>query len=258
MALVAQDDKKDDKKDEDKIGKSKAPEIMKKASTEIGKKKGYHAAETISMSGAPQGAPGGGDYSGVVKKDFMAFKGTLEIYGKGSSYLVHSGGSYVPPEELKGQEAGQAAACKNPAVLLNELTRIAGSASYSNDADVDGHACKVLDLVADEAMVKEQLKELGKRIGSNLKQYGITDVSGYLDPKKSTSLYKVYVGKNDLLVYKIEWSLKPHIKEGSVPGNVPIPNMDNIEAKTEVTISKYDEELDITIPKEIQTKFGVK
>lgn len=239
--------------DEDKIGKEKAPGIVKKSTGEVGKKKGMHFTEAVSVSAMQDQSS---NFDGVLKKDFAAAKGSAEIYAKGAQYLVRSGGTFVNPDKLQGQDGIAAGSFRNPYLFLQEVAKLAGTASWGNDADVDGVACKVADLVADEATVKAQIKEFADNLPSQARQYG--DVSGYIDSKKTTSTYKVYIGKKDLLIYKIEWVLKPVIKENSLPPNVPVQGLDDLEAKTELAFSKYEEELDVEIPKEIQQKFGVK
>lgn len=239
--------------DEDKIGKDKAPGIVKKATAEVAKKKGMHFTEAVSISAMQDQSS---TFDGVQKKDFAAAKGSAEIYAKGAQYLVRSGGTFVNPDKLQGQDGVAAGSFRNPYLFLQDVAKLAGTASWGNDAEVDGVACKVADLVADEATVKAQIKEFSDNLPQQARQFG--DVSNLIDSKKTTSTYKVYIGKKDLLIYKIEWVLKPVVKENALPPQVPMDQLEGLEAKTELTFKKYDEELDIDIPKEIQQKFGVK
>ncbi len=239
---------------EEKIGKEKAPAALRKCLGETVKKKGWHFAQTVKLTG-PENQEN--KFDGVAKKDFAAAKGSAEIYAKGASYLVHSNGKFVPPNQLSGTEAIRVGSFRNPALFLSDAARLAVLASWGTDAEVDGRACKVAEFAADEPLLKDQIKEFTDNFKSQLKQVG--NVMGYVDLKRSKSLYKIYLGKSDLLVHKVEWTLKPVIKENAFPPSAPVPQgLDKLEARTEVVLSKHDQELDVEIPKEIQQRFGVK
>jgi hypothetical protein len=238
---------------EDKIGKEKAPAIVKKSSGEMGKKKGFHFTSAGTISGPRSQST---SFEGVQKKDFAAARGSAEVYAKGAAYLVHSDGKFISPDKLSGAEALPAASFRNPSLFLHEISYLSATASWGNDAEVDGYACKTADLVADEKVLKQQIKEFAELLGSQFRQLG--DVSSLIDPKKTTSHYKVYIGISDLLIYKIEWILKPVVKANSGIPTTSVPNLDNLEATTGVTLSKFDEDLEIEIPKEIKARFSVK
>jgi hypothetical protein len=261
----AQDDakaekKQDDKKQEDKIGKKKAPEALKLAGAEMAKKKGYHAGEKITL---PQlGGQGGGQepsFDGIVLKDICAMKGSAEVYAKQAVTLVkNTQGQFVDPEQLQGAEQTIAASFRNPWIFVQEVTsRFAATSGFGNDEAVDGVDCKVAETFADEKTTQEQIKEVSSRIGQ-LRQYGVRDISGFTDKKASNSSYKVWIGKTDLLIRKIEWTLTIAIDKNKIPGGFGQQMPDKVEAKTELTFSKYDESLDWEWPKEIKAKFGVK
>lgn len=239
--------------DGDKIGKEKAPVIVKKSLAEISKKKGYHFVQKSAVTG-PQSQES--NFDGVAKKDFAAAKGTAEVYAKAGAYLVNVDGKFYAPEQLQGTTALQAGSFRNPALFLGDLARLEATSKWGDEADVDGHACKTVELTADEATLKQQVKEFADKLKDQLKQVG--NITGYIDTKKSTSKYKVYIGKADLLIYKLEWDLKPVVKENSIPPNLPVPKLDKLEAKSELTFSKYDEDLDVAVPKEVQQRLGVK
>ena len=113
-----------DKKDTDKIGKDKAPVVLKKALAEVQKKKSAAVAETAELTAGPQKVPPS-KFEGVMHKDFAAVKGSAEIYARGSTYLVNLGGRFDPPDELQGQEGFGAQSYKNPSLLLDELNKVA-------------------------------------------------------------------------------------------------------------------------------------
>src|SRR6266404_4495826 len=67
-----------DKKDADKIGKDKAPVILKKALAELQKKKSAAISESAEVATGPRKVTN--TFEGILKKDFAAAKGSAEIY----------------------------------------------------------------------------------------------------------------------------------------------------------------------------------
>src|SRR5207247_1785438 len=154
---------------------------------------------------------------GVMKKEFAGVKGTLEIYAKGASYLVNTGARFDSPDEIEGQQQQQAHLFRNPSLLINEVSKLVNAASFGGDEAVDGKECRVLGLPADEATVKQYRKELGERLNKQFKGFagglgGGLNFANALDEKASTGMYQVCVGKDDLLIYRIVFVLKPVIK----------------------------------------------
>ena len=111
-----------DKKDVDKIGKDKAPVVLKKALAEVQKKKSAAIKEIAELTAGPQKIPAS-TFEGIQRKDFAGVKGAAEVYAKGSFYLVNLGGRFDPPDQVEGQDAFAARA-----------TRIPRSCSRSSDA----------------------------------------------------------------------------------------------------------------------------
>src|SRR5580765_6352033 len=110
-----------DKKDGDKIGKDKAPLVLKKALAEIAKKKSAAISEAAEVATGPRKVTN--TFDGILKKDFAAAKGSAEVYAKGATMLVNTGGRFDPPEDIQGQEALGAQSFKNPSILIEEVTR---------------------------------------------------------------------------------------------------------------------------------------
>src|SRR5439155_12915499 len=188
----------------DKIGKDKAPNVAKKAIAEIQKKKGAAISETSEMSAGPgpQGQKLTGTLDGVMKKELAGVKGTLEIYAKGTNYLVNTGARFDSPDEIEGQQQQQAHLFKNPSLLINEVSKLVNAASFGGDEAVDGKECRVLGLPADEATVKQYLKDLGERLNKQFKGFaggfgGGLNFANALDEKASTGMYQLFVGKDD-------------------------------------------------------------
>lgn len=85
--------------------------------------------------------------------------------------------------------------------------------------------------------------------------YNLGNVNSCFDDKKPVSNYRVWIGKSDVLPYKVEWESKPAmIKEKLSPG---IPDVE-LSGSMSIHLSKWDEEVAFEIPKPIKSKFGVK
>jgi hypothetical protein len=242
--------------EEDLIGSKKASSILPKAVKEVLKKEGYRFTETIQVTGFQDQKV---DFRGQTrkKKSFAAAQGSAEVYAKGVSYLVRSGETFLPPDKMQGAEGTSAAMFRNPIFYLLEVRKLARGAQWGEDADVGGQACIVAELSADERTLKSQVKEFGGNVGE-LKRYGVSDISPYIDLKRSTSDYFVSVGKSDLLLYRVEWKLKLMVKKNAIPPGVPVEIPSKIEVSMELVLSGYGDELELDIPKFIQRWSGVK
>ena len=258
-----------DKKDPaDKIGKEKAPVIAKKMILETQKKK----SASISFAGELSAGPGAaqkisGTFDGVLRKEFAGVKGTLEIYAQGTKVLVNTGARFDTPEEIDGPQQGQAATFRNPSLLIGEVSKLVNSAQFLGEETVDGKECKELTFLADEATVKQYLKEIGDRLNRQFKAMAggaaafgpAINFSTALDEKASVGTYSVMVGKEDLLIHKLSFVIKPKINPKSLPPQVPpaLAQM-NLDQRYEVKFSKWDEDVPFEIPAAIKAKWGVK
>jgi hypothetical protein len=248
---------------QDKIGKDKAPLVLKKALAEVQKKKSAAVTESAELTAGPQKVPPS-TFEGVLRKDFAAVKGSAEIYARGSAYLVNLGGRFDPPDALEGQEGFGAQSYKNPAVVLDELGRITSPPQFGPDETVDGKDCKVVDLAADPAMLKQHLKEFGERLNKAMKQqlggaFGgaqVFDLKNAMDEKNTAATYHVCIGKEDLLIYRIDYVIRPKIKPGALPPQLKLPA--DMDQKIDVHFSKWDEEVAFEIPAVIKAKWGIK
>lgn len=249
-----------DKKDVDRIGKDKAQAALKKALAEVQKKKSAAISESAEMATGPRKLTS--TYDGVLKKDFAAVKGSAEVYAKGTLTLVNTGGRFDPPDEVQGQDGAGAQGFKNPSLLIDEVGKLASPAQYGPDEMVDGKDCKTIDLQADPALLRVQLKEFGERLNRAFKsQIGfggaqIFDFKNMMDEKGSMATYHVAVGKDDLLIYRIQYVIRPKIKPGSAPPTVRLP--EDLDQKVDVKYTKWDEDVPFDIPGVVKTKLGVK
>lgn len=248
-----------DAKPADKIGTSKAPAVSTKMLAEAQKRKSAAVALTSQVGAQAQGAS---TYEGILRKDFAAVKGTLEIYARGPLYLVNTGGRFDPPDKLEGEPALQAMGFRNPSLYLSELGRLSASASFGGDEAVDGKECRVVDYVADGPLIKQHLKELGERLDKAMSgaggAFGVGDLikfANVLDEKTTVATYRVCVGREDLLPARLEFVMRPKVKPGSLPPQIRLPDLDQ---KVDIRFSKWDEEVPFEIAGFIKSKWGVK
>ena len=250
-----------DKKDGgDKIGKDKAPVVLKKSLAEVLKRKSAAIAESAEMATGPRRITN--TYEGILRKDFAAAKGSAEVYAKGATLLVNTGGRFDPPDQIQGQEALGAQSFKNPSILIDEVGRNASAPQFGPDEMVDGKDCKKVEMLADPATLKAQLKEFGERLNATFRnQIGfggaqIFDIKNAIDEKGSAATYHVCVGKDDLLIYRIQYVIRPKIKPGALPPMVRLP--EEMDQKVDVKFSKWDEDVPFDIPAVVKAKLGVK
>jgi hypothetical protein len=252
----------------DKIGKDKPPVVARKVAAELQKRKGCAIAETVQLAfGAPQPPPPG-TYTGVLRKDFAAVKGTAELYAKGPKTLVDVGGRFDPLDEIKGQDALRTSSFRNPALFLKELELMVGVATFGGDEVVGGKDCQVLDFLAPEPVLKIHLKEAADKLGRVLRGFAPGGGLGGFDPgnlaspdslfdaKKSLATYRVCVGKSDLNVYRLEFVIRPVLKPNALPKEVPTDRL-NFDTKTDVLFSKWDEEVPFDVPAAVKAKLGI-
>ena len=245
---------------QDKIGKDNAATVLKKALATVQKKKSAMIFESAELAAGPRRAPAG-TFEGVLRRDFAAVKGTAEIYAKGATYLVNLGGRFDPPDAIEGQDGAVAQSFRNPALLLDELARIAAPPQFGPDELLDGKDCKVVDVALDPALTRQYLREFGERMNRAVRGFNrdfgqVFDLKNAMDEKNTPGSYHVCIGKDDLLIYRIDFVIRPKIKPGSLPKEVPIP--DDMMQKIDVKFSKWDEENSFEVPAFIKAKWGVK
>lgn len=244
---LAQDRGKQEKKD--KLKKMKAGAAVLKATAGMLKLKGYHVAESASAGGQ-----GPVSFSGLNKGDFCKLEGKADVYARRDQYLIkEESGRFVPADQVSDRQAGTA---RNPWLFLMDLKKFGRIALWNGEDTVNGVECRIAESSADEKTMLAQINEFAKK-SPELKRWGITNVSGFIDKKESRSLYKVYIGKEDLRIHKIAWELEPKIKKGSIPGGYEPPT-DQLKANYELQFSKFNEDLDVDIPKVVKKKFKIK
>lgn len=237
------------KEKDDKIGERKAAQIVAMGVDATSRLKGYHCK--LSTSAAGEGPM---EHDGVILRDVAAMTGAYDVYARADKYAVKHGERFVSPQEVDGEEGAKYAAFRNPHLFLGDLTKLAGTARWTGEEEVDGAPCKVAELLADDKTLMAQFDELTKKV-KRLREFG--KISGYLDRKESRSVFKVWIAHSDLRIRKIVWDLEPRVKKGALPPGVDIPT-DKLRAHYELTHSQFDEALEVDIPKEAKAKLGIR
>jgi hypothetical protein len=156
---------------------------------------------------------------------------------------------------LRGKDNGLPIATRNPWQVYDEALKFADKGKWSGDGTAAGQDCKILESTADAAMLEAHLKFFVQ--GNVLAYDGIPDWN-WLDVKdasKTSFTYKVWIGKEDLLVWRMESALTMGIDAKKKP-ELDLPS--KIEMKWSYDISDYDKDLDLSIPKEVKSRFGLK
>lgn len=244
----------------DRIGKDRAPVTARKALQEAQKRKGCAILVIQQLGIGGNGAPLEGSFEGILRKDFAAVKGTAEIYARAATVLVNLGGRFDPPEALTGIEGLQVQSYRNPALLLREIERLLPSANFGGDEKVDGRECRIVDFVADEALVKQHLREMEARLNREWRRQGgvlaeFINLTHALDARQTVATYRMSVGKEDLLPYRLEYVIRPKFRPGAIPGPAPLPNLDS---RIDVRFSRWDEDVPFDVPSLIREKWGIK
>jgi hypothetical protein len=239
---------------DDKIGKDTPAASFKKVKIEIDKKQGFHCKQTIKFPSSPNTKDMNVD--GVSKKDFAAFSGDADIYCKGPKTLVKDGGGkFVEPRMMTGADQVLPHCIQNPGELLKEIYVYCASAKWNaTDEAIGDVECKIAEF-SPAGVVNDQLKKYFSVVP--LPASAGSDITAYNNPKKSTSAYKVWIGKEDLLVHKIEWLLTMAVDQAKA-GGPQFKMPEAIKCQWILEFSEYDENLEVEVPPEIQKSFGVK
>jgi hypothetical protein len=135
---------------QDKIGKDKAPIVLKKALAEVQKKKSAAINESAELVAGPRRAPPS-VFEGVLRKDFAAVKGAAEVYGRArptsSTWAaVRSARRRWRPGGRRRPELPQPVAAPRGA----RPERV--GPQFGPDEMVDGKDCKAVDIALDPAL----------------------------------------------------------------------------------------------------------
>lgn len=235
---------------DDDISKMSAKDLMKKGATSMDALPGYHVAMDVEVQGVGGGLKADGLY---VKPDtyYLKTDAGFELYMKGKKALANNpaNGQW---QEAKDQDPMVASVLGvaqniNPASILAMLARSQG-AKFREDEKVGEIDCKVVEVPGSaedvKKLIEEQLKDVPMAKGLPLGQA--------LDTKKSSSVWVAWIGKEDLLVHKLEGTVHAEMKPIQ---QMPIPSMDQ---KTTIEFTKHGQELELNAPDEVKKKLGLK
>ena len=242
--------------DEDALAKLKPGAALAKAQPAWGKKKGCHVKLELTstlLSNELQGVEKA-EFDGKLVKDFVALRGSAELYARGPEKLIRQDREFVEPRRATGKVNRIGLMTRNPAIVVAELFRFPAGAQFGADEKVDGVDCRILETNADEKTMIDQIKEVSGNLKA-LEAYYIKDLTAVTDRKNSTSAYKVWLSKSTLLPARLEWTLTIVVNKKAIPfaaDQVP----DQFQAAYVYLFPKYDTELEIQVPPAVKAKLG--
>jgi hypothetical protein len=242
--------------EDEALAKLKAPQLLTKAQPAWTKKKGCHLKIEITSSllAAELRGVEKAEFEGKLIRDFMAIRGTAEIYGRGTEKLIRQDNTFVEPRKANARNNRTGTIARNPAVVVAELFRFAGGATFGADEKVGDVECRVIETAADEKSLMDQVREVTGSLKA-LDAYYIKDMTSVTDRKKSTSVYKAWIAKGTLLPARLEWTLTIAVNKKAIPfGGDEVP--DQFEAAYIYHFTKYDTELQVDVPPVVKQKFG--
>lgn len=179
----------------------------------------------------------------------MEGEGGAEVYAKEHKYAAKtSAGDYAAPGDMGGQEGAAAAAAVNPQMIVSEACASEAAKEWGSDDVVGEIECKVLTADAPDKIKKAQIETFLSKV-KEAAQYGLDKRA---DLKNSVSQYRVWIGKEDLKIHKIEWSLQPKF---DLKG-LPVPEqyasaLENIKADYAFEFD-YAAAVEFAVPKEAE------
>lgn len=254
-----EEEKEEEAEAEDKTERLKAPGGVAASVRNMLKLKGLLFTEAFSAGFRRS------TLEGEMKKDFCKMTGNTEVYNRRNITLIKDkGGRFAPPDKVTGEEEKRDIMARSPVAFYSMISACARSAVWMDEEELDDVACRVLECRADAKMMKEQVKEYcsSGRVG---REFGFFDMADFVDYEQTTSIFKVWIGKEDLRIYKILWNLDPVAKDNAIPGGRPgmgRPDLRAGESASAVeytfTFREHDEEPEIDIPAVIRSKLKVK
>lgn len=242
--------------DEDALAKLKPPHALSKAQPVWARKKGCHVKLEMTSTLLSTELKGieKAEFEGKLVRDFVALRGSAELYARGPEKLIRQDKDFVEPRRATGRVNRIASMVRNPAIVVAELFRFPAGAQYGADEKVDGVECRILETKADEKTMVDQIKEVSGNLKA-LEAYYIKDLTAVTDRKNSTSAYKVWLSKSTLLPARLDWTLTIVVNKKAIPfGADEVP--DQFEAAYIYLFPKYDTELEIQVPPAVKAKLG--
>ncbi|MEK7867375.1 MAG: DUF6612 family protein [Planctomycetota bacterium] len=234
----------------DDISKMAAKDAMKKAATTMEALPGYHVTMNVEIAAVAGGLKAEGIY---VKPDTYYLKSDagFEMYLKGKKAVANNpaNGQWQEAKDLDPAVGAALAVAQNinPASIIAMMSK-SGASKFREDEKLGEIDCKVVEVPGSpddvKKLLEDQLKDIPMLKGANPGQF--------LDTKKSSSTWIAWIGKEDLLIHKLEGNVHAEMKANP---NLPIPSMDQ---KMTIEISKHGQELELNAPDEVKKKLGLK
>lgn len=158
-------------------------------------------------------------------------------------------------DHLKGKDNGLPLATRNPWCCSDDLFKYAASARWLDESKVGDVECKIVQTQADAAGTEGYIKRLVQGNVNAVDGMPEWNWMSVYDAKNSNIVYRAWIGKQDLLIWKMEWVLVMGIDKSKYPA-LELP--DNIRMAWTFEISDFDKELDLKLPAEVKRRFGVK
>lgn len=171
-------------------------------------------------------------------------------YGKKTA-AKNAAGRWVEGEDVRGAPRMAVQLCQPPTVLLQDIMRGAKGKEiayhWEGDAELDGLDCARVVC----PMVRKALEKMAETVEEVLES---RDDRGDFTPayvtKGATMVYTIWIGREDLRVYRIELDLQGKIDRHK--GALEDPSeRDPFTVSYDVVYSRFNEELDFEIPPEV-------
>ncbi len=158
-------------------------------------------------------------------------------------------------DHLKGKDNGLPLSTRNPWSIYDEGLKFAATGKWTGSEQYAGVDVKVLETTGDAAQLDALLNLMVK--GNVAPWDGIPDWDwlAVKDAAKSSVTYKLWIGKEDLRIWRMESRLTMGIDQKKKPEQ-------DLPAKIEMIwsfdVSDYDKSLEVTVPAEVRGRLGLK
>ncbi|NUN51038.1 MAG: hypothetical protein HUU15_19705 [Candidatus Brocadiae bacterium] len=238
---------------DDKVGKTPAPQLLTRCTQDLRKQPGYHFKYSGSVGEQSLETAGVAWQSGLVKQ--TAGDG-LEIWRREkAAFAKDKSGRYVGAAS-QGEQAQAIVNSPTPDGLLGEALSVAKVARYVQDEQADGVDCKVIECQAPEAKLRDYMEQAAKYWRPEYAKYA---KNLQLDKDESYMIYRVFVGKEDLVIRRIVRDTKIKVAD-SVLKSMPQLEMaaGGMSQVLTVELSRHGEVAEEVIPDEIKKLLQVK
>lgn len=248
--------------------KEPAKTALAKAVKATGSQEGYHFKLRSSNSAADamggQGGGGGGggiNAKGIYKKapgwTRLEDERAGEIWMKGRKMLVKQPkeDKWKAPESLGGAGSMLTRLIRTPGEIADDMVRVSATAKYEADEVLDQIDCTVISAAGDKDTIKEFIKAQVEKMEGLGKMWA---GAGVFDTDKAELTYRVWVSKEEGLIYRIEQHAVIPTKSNGGGGLMGMAGGQTIDQTVASDFLLYNRDLDVEIPAVIKTKLGIK